>query len=89
MIEINPDHLKYVHDTTYCLLYRESVTRVVITWFSECLEPAYEGRYLSLHVFWSYSPILGKCVQKTFGGPSPPGRNHFDSLEDCKETCVD
>ena len=31
MIEINPDHLKYVHDTTYCLLYRESVTRVVIT----------------------------------------------------------
>nr|XP_022289693.1 kunitz-type serine protease inhibitor conotoxin Cal9.1b-like [Crassostrea virginica] len=55
----------------------------------ECLEPAYEGRYLSLHVFWSYSPTLGECVQKTFGGPSPPGRNHFDSLEDCKETCVD
>ncbi|XP_052707649.1 uncharacterized protein LOC128182911 [Crassostrea angulata] len=55
----------------------------------ECLEPSYEGQYLSLHVFWSYSPTLGRCTQRTFGGPAPSGRNHFDSLLDCQEACED
>ncbi|XP_048766471.1 kappaPI-actitoxin-Avd3b-like [Ostrea edulis] len=55
----------------------------------ECLLPTFTGDYISLHVFWSYSPTLGQCVKMTFGGPSRSGQNHFHTLEDCEQACVD